>query len=155
MSCGRWEELIALEETGTPELRAHLAACLECQRLAEEIAATRQVLGGLRDPAIDSVRPLVLARIDGMERRRVWWPAWAAAAAVVVAIAFYIRPALQVETMPLPVMQIAKLAPRVAVPPATTVRKVRKPRTPALNRGVQEVKIQTGDPNVLLIWVMD
>ena len=72
MSCGRWEELVALEEAETPELRAHLVACLECQRLAEEIAATRQVLGGLRDPAVDSVRPLVLGRIDGMERRRVW-----------------------------------------------------------------------------------
>lgn len=163
MSCKRWEQAIALEEIERPGLAEHLAVCESCRRLADEIAETRRILGALAEPVIEPVSPLVLDRLaaSGVTRMPRW--AWLAAAAAAIVLVLWVWPT-QRPTPAVPRQRIITAIHRTGAAPAeqhlSTPKHrvvVRAPvqRHPAVRGEVRQVKIQTSDPNIVLIWVFD
>lgn len=157
MTCRDWEEIIAAQDHEPAGLAEHLASCENCRRLAGEIALLRQDLGALPEPAIESVRPAVLERLAVPPKPRFGRWAWVTAAAAVILFAIWLRTPRRVPT-PAPVQHVAVL------PPARATERVTPPRVSAkapvkakrsVGRSVRQVRIQTGDPHVVLIWVLD
>ena len=162
MSCKRWEQAIALEEMDRPGLAEHMAVCENCRRLADEIAETLRTLGALGEPAIEPVSALVLARVAESRRPRLRRWAWPAAAAAAIALVLWGWPARR-PAPPAPQQQAITTIHRTGaaadnhfpVPKHEVLASAHAQRHPAVAGTVRQVKIQTGDPNVVLIWVLD
>ena len=162
MSCKRWEQAIALEEIERPGLAEHLAVCESCRRLADEIAETRRILGALAEPVIEPVSPLVLDRLaaSGVTRMPRW--AWLAAAAAAIVLVLWVWPT-QRPTPAVPRQRIitavhptgAKEERRPSTPKHQVVARAHARRHSATSGEVKQVTIQTSDPNVVLIWILD
>lgn len=163
MSCKRWEQAIALEEIERPGLAEHLAVCESCRRLADEIAETRRILGALAEPFIEPVGPLVLNRLaaSGVSRMPRW--AWPAAAAAAIALVLWMWPA-QRPTPAVPRQRVITAIHRTGAAPTErhlsapkhqVVARAHARRHPAASGEAKQVTIQTSDPNVVLIWVLD
>jgi hypothetical protein len=162
MNCVDWQERIALDAGGdlgpaeAAEVERHLAACGECR---EFWSGLRDTMADLREAHAGEIAPLhftavrtgVLAEIE--RGRRVWRRlAWVSgvgiAAALVLGLAIRPRP------LPAPPPRVAFRIP--PVPPVPVVRaretvaaKARVARRPVL------VKLQTGDPKIVIYWIAD
>lgn len=114
---------------------------------------------------LGSVSARVMAQIDSESRRR-WWTAagWALAAAAAAVLAVYLtipqapaipqnndRPALVVTTPVVPRFELAShRPPKHAAPLRTAIA-----RHQTLKAAPLEIRMQTDDPDVLIIWLVD
>jgi hypothetical protein len=136
MSCKTYRDaLIEAAGSGTEpeaELRAHLGSCADCRATFEQerllfsaIDAGLQRVANAEVPA--SLLPGVRAGLDGVPAgRNVWNIRWVtlAAAAVIVAGVFVVRPAWHKDVVRSPV-EVGRTAPAPQVtPPATENQKV-------------------------------
>lgn len=182
MSCGDWEERIALRaggDLGQEEAAAvdhHLAECAQCRETAAAYGWGLDLLRETHGEPIPeahfaAVRARVLAEL-GRERRPVWrrpW-AWALAAAVAaVLVAWVAVPVRQPTPRIATARQAASvIAPIVSEPPAAgtpaakPARVARVRRSPVNRqpetRSTEEallVKLYTDDPNVIIYWIAD
>jgi hypothetical protein len=143
MTCGDWEERIALYAGGdlaeTAELERHLAACPGCREAAAAYARNLEMLRQAHGESIPTahyaaVRARVLAELNS-GRRPVWRRLWVCAGAgAAVAMAFLLFPR-QVKT-PEPVGQPFQAAAALpgGVPEAAARVPPRKPSGPGSAR---------------------
>lgn len=159
MSCSNWQGRIAADESDDPRVAEHLSGCAECREFARELGDNA---AALRSIEIDAAAYVELrARVmDALHpKRRFGWTAWAAAAVSVAAACLAVvwwtaplripdpgRPQAIVYRMPGP-------PPRVQMIAASHRKK--QARRPVLQQRLTAIKLLTGDPNVVIIWLVD
>lgn len=167
MSCGDFEDLIALEVEGdldaaaAARVREHIGKCDACRELSlglRESQAALKALGAvdIDEQSLAQWRRRVLAQIDAAPRRGWGWR-WALAAAAAVLLVWigvrFRRP--YVPPAPPPVaarMEPAPALPAPAAPaPRPRIRRVRR-EAPA---GPLLVKLETTDPDVVIYWIVE
>jgi hypothetical protein len=131
MTCQECELKLGMGE----EASEHLASCVECRWLANELRLNAQALGEMR------VRP-----------RMRWEWAFAAAAAIVMAVSAW--KVTRLEKLALPPVRIA-IAPRMAAHGAATHTRKRAERQLAPATEPLRVKMLTSDPDVVIYWIVD
>lgn len=177
MSCEKWEERIAEQIGGefSKEVEAHLGACADCTRLAQELENDRLALAAAPPDATNADFAAMRRQIrSAILRERVlrrYAPALAAAAAAILAMALiHPRP----QPAPAPPAQLIEHAPVPAASPVISaapapLRRIQRPATPpidlALVRKVTgrqaapdtgsespvEMQIATANPDVTII----
>lgn len=172
MSCGDWEERIALYAGGdlapadAQALEGHLAECAGCQLL---LSGLRENLGWLKDAHgepleaahFEAVRARVLARLEPRGRER-WRYAWlyAMAVAMVLLIAVWPRPR-QTLVLPMPPAPAAAVAQVVRSPVAPAIQAIHRKRArravgkPEEKAGPLLVELVTDDPDIVIYWIAD
>jgi hypothetical protein len=125
MTCQECEIKLGMGENADD----HLASCVECRWLAQELRLNSLALREMR------VRP------------KMYW-ALAAAAAIILMAIFLRMP--RVQQLPSPV-HVAVSAPQIKLPPVK-VKHVHKKRVPA---ETLRVKMFTSDPDVVIYWIVD
>jgi anti-sigma factor RsiW len=182
MSCEKWEERIAEQIGGefSKEVEAHLRACPDCVRLAEELENDRLSLAAAPRDAADAdfaaMRRQIRSAILRERRLRRYVPALVAAAAALVAIALIHPGPRPVVKLPSPVIPSARMqtnTPAVSARPVPVTRRlhirraVTRPIDMALLRRVTgqqpapdtgsespvEMQIATANPDVTIILV--
>jgi hypothetical protein len=157
MTCQECELLLARGEAGA-SVEDHLRGCVNCRALQEDLQANALALSSLRDDE--------LPRIKAMKRRpalprRVPWLASAAAAVLLVLIAYQAsKPRLITETRLQPRQMTAPATVTVELPPKPApklpVRREAKPVLRSAPVGQQLlVKMLTPDPDVVVYWIVD
>lgn len=147
MTCRECELLLA-EENSTPDVRAHLDACVQCRALAAELTANAAALREFQDelvPAVPAAR--VTARSVGWAR---WaWAGWAvpiAAALVLAALLFPWGASPRVKA-PEAVVTSTPAALPAQAPPLK--------QQAALRPAPLKIKMLTADPDVVIYWLID
>jgi hypothetical protein len=181
MTCREYEPLIALYVEGDlsdRDLERHLAECPDCRELLGDFRASQAALKELVavDAAfLSAVRSGVLAKIES--RRRMTWPwvaAFAAAAALIVAVLMAPQKPARIARLPVPAVGIAKVdsgadplvrgrppgRPSVIAQVARRTRRTRpggrlRTRRSAPPSEPLVVKMLTDDPNIVIIWLVD
>jgi len=125
MTCQECEIKLGMGENADD----HLASCVECRWLAQELRLNSLALREMR------VRP------------KMYW-ALAAAAAIILMAIFLRMP--RVQQLPSPV-HVAVSAPQIKLPPVKA-KHVHRKRVPA---ETLRVKIFTSDPDVVIYWIVD
>jgi len=156
MKCSEWQLRIASESVDSA-VAEHLAGCGECHEFAEEMAKNQEALRSVYlDPAaLTAVRTRVMAEIRP-RRRFAWLWALVPAAAAVVYVALMLWPKPAEIGRPAPVVFAIRVpdvpAPSRSIEPA----RVTPPRR-EVARAVHTLRmeIETGDPNVKIIWLID
>ena len=155
MTCEDCRAWLALDEDSA-ELADHVKGCEECRRFEAGLAADRAVLAAMREPPADAyaaVRARVLAEARRGRTRRVW-PWVAAAACVLAAVAGVVfRAPLREPVRPEPVLFAVNPPVGWNVVPVAKRRARRK--APAVLSEPLRIEIQTADPNVVVIWLVD
>ncbi|HLJ44593.1 MAG TPA: hypothetical protein VKU01_01210 [Bryobacteraceae bacterium] len=160
MKCSDCQLRIASEFVDSA-VAEHLAGCGECREFAEEMAKNQEALRSVHlDPAaLTAVRARVMAGIR--PRRRFGWVWELVPAAVAVAFAaVMLWPKAPQIGRPDPVV-FAKHVPDVPVPAPAPARRIEPARVPAPRRDFARaahtlrMEIETGDPNVKIIWLID
>jgi hypothetical protein len=149
----------------------HLEACSECRGVLADLSVSHELLvGSFEEPTFEeltAVRRAVAMRIQARPRGPAWW-IWTFAASSVVAIVILLanwrtqpeRPPLTHLMAPSPV----KISPLPAAPPDTAIAPVPpKPIVPGVRRVTlltradrpAWLKIDTADPNVVIIWQLN
>jgi hypothetical protein len=159
MTCRECEPLLAENAFGA-ELEEHLAACLDCRALAEELQENATALSAMRDEALPVEQ--ALARNGGFNRRTrpvIWIGAAAAAVLLLTTASLWPRKAPVVA--PLPPPQVAVSLPDVSVlavaaPALARPRKARpqKPKPELAHEESVLVKMLTPDPDVVIYWIV-
>lgn len=197
MSCGEWEEAIALfvdGETAASGLAEHIEECDACSQLLQDLRADQTALQAM--PVLDSaareaLRNEVLRQVGRPSRTaRRWYAAAAAIAAALTIVSILVRmPGRPVAPMPEksePAM-VTLVPKRVDAAPgrvAMATRKSPKKRvraataadlsmdsewarillaSPRIDRRVAPrastseiaMRIQTSDPNVVILWLKE
>jgi hypothetical protein len=156
MTCEDCRAMLALDE-GSGEAAEHVKGCEECRWYEAGLAADRVVLAGMREPpaeAYAAVRAWVMAEVRRGRRRPVW--PWVAAAACVLAavVGALVRAPLREPVRPEPVLFAVNPPVGWDVVRVARRRVVRR-RAPAALREPLRIEIQTADPNVVVIWLVD
>jgi Putative zinc-finger len=173
MSCGDWEDRIALYAGGdlgpadAQALEGHLAECAGCQLL---LSGLRENLGWLRDAHDEpveaahfaAVRARVLAKLEprGRERWRYAWLYAMAVAAVVLVVAVWPRPP-RILVLPMPPAPAAAVAQVVRAPVARAIQATHRKRArrvvgePEEKAGPLLVELVTDDPDIVIYWIAD
>jgi hypothetical protein len=121
----------------------------------------QQILAALRDDPLPfgSVRDRVLAQARA-DRRRTPAFVWIAAAAALVFVTLWTRPAWKVE--PMPPFRLAQIAPpllvqhQITAPPEFRAARVSTRHTSPLEAAPPlTVKLLTPDPNVVIYWIVE
>jgi hypothetical protein len=166
MRCLEWEALVALHAggdvtgAGAVEVERHLAECSDCQRFCSELRESLAVLRAAHAelPAaahFTAVRCRVMAELEWEARpwrRLAWISGIGVAAAVLAAMALW--PARVVPEAPRmlaripPATEVARTSPAIHSP-------VRQAAAPAPRRAPLTIKLQTGDPNIVIYWIAD
>jgi anti-sigma factor RsiW len=197
MTCERFEPLLALHVEGDlPEgeaaaLEAHLSTCGTCRAFADAVRDSQQALKDLAEERLDpaalaAVRSSVRQALDGgrgVPMRRLP-PAWAVAAAAVVALVAILlgwrsagvhtppvaeRPVVPPAPSATPAVGSPPSAPRVAAadtesprPRGRAPRGVKDPpqdRRPLPVAATAEstllLKLVTSDPDIVIYWLVD
>jgi anti-sigma factor RsiW len=146
----------------------HVEGCPECQSTLQELSQSYELLVGSFDeptPAeLSAVRSAVAARIQ-TRRRGAAWRVWTLAASAVVAVIVVSvdwRPQTQVPPPPV-APAVPTLAVRISPPPVAVRIKPRRHVAPAtrtvtlLTTAEQPafLKINTPDPNVVILWQLN
>lgn len=159
MTCEDFRAVLASDE-GSGEAAEHVKGCEECRRFEAGLAADRAVLVAMREPPADAyaaVRERVLAEARRGRTRRVW--PWVAAAACVLAAVgdVLVRAPLRETVRPEPVLFAVNPPVGWNVVPVARKRGVRRVRrrVPAGLSEPLRIEIQTADPNVVVIWLVD
>jgi anti-sigma factor RsiW len=176
MNCGAFEPLIALYVEGdlpeqeTRRVEEHLAACLGCRELLEDLRASQAVVKQLGSESVDpallaTVRSGVLARID---QPGPWlWRRWRAVLAAALALIAMFVLALRKPAPAPPAVPIAQAPPKPEEPkievasatpsPRPAHRRTHRPRRSVAGKTDQPlvVKMLTDDPNIVIIWLVD
>jgi Putative zinc-finger len=148
----------------------HVATCAECQSTLEDLSRSHELLiGSFEDPTpaeLTAIRSAVAWRIRTQSRRPAW-RIWAiAASAVVAGILVLANLPLQTDAPQRPVASAAapvpiRISPPRPVPPiirAARRRAVRRaPTMTLLTQAGQPawLKINTSDPNVVILWQLN
>ncbi len=156
MKCSDWQLRIASESVDSA-VAEHLTGCSECREFAEEVAKNREALGSVYlDPAaLTAVRSRVMAEIRPRRRTAWLWALVPAAMAVAFAVVM-LWPKPPEIGRPDPVV-FAKQVPDVPAPARRV--EVTRPVRPhhEVARAVHNLRmeIETSDPNVKIIWLID
>jgi hypothetical protein len=151
-------------------LKQHVDACPECQQTLEDLSRSHELLvTSFDEPTaaeLTAVRSAVAARIQTRRPVRAW-RIWAFAAPAVVAVMLVLAN-LSTQTQAPPKPPAAPAVPPATVrisPPPVVARAVRPKR--ALMPGARAVtlltraerpdllKINTSDPNVVILWQLN
>lgn len=178
MSCTKFESWIALYVEGDlparklRKLEAHLGECSPCRELAGALRESQAAVKDLRAEPVESavlerIRGGVLERIAAQELQpaRTYGWAWRLALAAALIAAIGLGTLWRGERREVPKQEVA-VAPKPvekAVAPAPRQRHVARahkarPAAPAPATEVTEplvVKLNTDDPNVVIIWLVD
>lgn len=143
----------------------HVATCAECQSALKDLSRSHELLiSSFEDPTpaeLTAVRSAVAWRIRTQSRRPAWRIGAVAASAVVAGILVLANLPLQTEAPPRPAAP--PVAIRISPPPPPIVRAARRrivrraPRMTLLTRAEQPawLKINTSDPNVVILWQLN
>ena len=166
MNCEECMRGLAGEETGTPGMESHLAQCPACRNYAADLDADRRMLGTLRDvapAALVAVRRRVSARIARERAARSVWR-WSAGLAACLAVVFsVVIRGVPEESPPKPGVAFHAIGPPEAWEARIVARPARRRRAsvPAPVRELAtatqplKIKILTGDPDVVIYWLVD
>ena len=180
MNCS-WEERVALDMGGdldaaeSRRVAEHLRTCAECRELAGELRADQELLRAMPEVDAGALRARVMRQIGA--RRRAW-PYAIAAALVLALLAGTLVSRVLLRPVPLPRVAYTLPAAPALLPVTTKARTVRpapRPRPASLpdieaalaalvrpERGEPvraaaappvEIRLQTSDPNVVIILV--
>jgi len=169
MTCGEWEERVALyagDDLAPDDAQAveqHVAECAGCQvllsGLRESLALVREAHGEpIESGHFAAVRARVLAEIEGGRAR--WWRfAWiytmAAAAVVLVAVLWPRGEEHLALPMPLapPAPAIARVEELKPIAPAHRASAARVASTEPAETVL--MKIETDNPDVVIYWIAE
>jgi putative zinc finger protein len=174
MNCREYEPLIALYVEGDlsdREVELHLAECSDCRQLLEDLRASQAVLKGLApvDTAfLSAVRSGVLAKLESRRRTVLPWIA-AFAAAIALIVAFLMPPRKSASIAKAPVLYggadplVHSRLPGRPSAVAKVTQKTRRSRPGGRRRTRGSappaeplvVKMLTGDPNIVIIWLVN
>jgi hypothetical protein len=146
----------------------HVETCPECQSTLEDLSRSHELLiSSFEDPTaaeLAAVRSAVAWRIRTQSRRPAW-RIWAVAASAVVAVILMLANLpLQIQAPRRPVApRVPWAAIRISPPPLPVVRAARRrvvrraPAVTLLTRAEQPawLKINTSDPNVVILWQLN
>ena len=155
MNCAEWQMRIAAEseESATAE---HLAGCAECREVAHELAENQRALRTLAvdEAAVSALRARVMAEVGARRRFAWWWAAASAAALASIAAVVAIWPSAPDPAPPQAVVYAPK-PPDVPRPVERRETVVVRPRPPVVAAQALRMEIETSDPNVKIIWLVD
>jgi hypothetical protein len=146
----------------------HVESCAECQSTLEDLSRSHELLiSSFVDPTaaeLAAVRSAVAWRIRTQSRRPAW-RIWAVAASAIVAVIFVLANfPLQTRVPQRPVTStVPPVAIRISPLPPPLVRTARRrvvrraPAVTLLTRAEQPawLKINTSDPNVVILWQLN
>jgi anti-sigma factor RsiW len=146
----------------------HVETCSECQSTLEDLSRSHELLvSSFEEPTPDeliAVRNAVATRI-GTRRQRPAWRVWALAASAVVAVVILfanLRPRTQAPLPPaalaLPAVVVKVSPPAPLMIPAPHRRVVRRAPTMTLLTRAERpalLKINTSDPNIVILWQLN
>ncbi len=178
MTCTKLETWIALYvENDLPErkvrrLEAHLGDCSACRELAASLRESQAAVKDLRAEPVESavlerIRGGVLEKIAAQESRPARPCGWAwrlaLAAAVIAAIGLGTLwrgerrevPKHEVVVTPKPAEPPVAIAAKAQAPQKRRVARARKPAPAKETAGPLVVKLNTDDPNIVIIWLVD
>jgi anti-sigma factor RsiW len=161
MNCVDWEERIALYAGGdlapaeAQAVERHVAECAGCQVLLSGLRQSLALIREVHDEPLEeahfaAVRARVLAELEHAPARRwrfIWAPALAAAAVVLLMVAWP-RPEQHI-VLPMPHAPAAPLVAKVLLEPPKA-----KPRQPQASEDVV-IKIETDNPDVVIYWIAE
>ncbi|HEX6545561.1 MAG TPA: hypothetical protein VF023_04585 [Bryobacteraceae bacterium] len=160
---------LALYADGGLAPSEHLRECTECRARLQEFETAREWLRDVAVAPVDAqIHALKDAVLQAVKPRRhfKWWMAAAAAVAAVLLVFVGIRYFSPASTPVIaPTIAMAEL-PRLELPPIElklprTVHHARPEHNPATmtvvseNNGGPVVRLQTSDPNVIVLWVLN
>ena len=181
MSAHVREEILALyvrgdlQEDDRRSVAQHIDGCRECRELLADLSLSCELFtNSLKDPTaveLAAVRSAVMSKIRvgaGDSRRRVWM--FAAAGTVLLCLAALIWPGERQEFPP--VARLPRPGPPVVTPlpePSITASKTEVARAPRkrIEPGMREatlitkagqpdyLKMNTSDPNVVILWQLE
>ena len=156
MNCADWQLRIAAESEDAA-VAEHAAGCAECREFAHEMAENQRALRTLAvdEAAVTALRARVMAEVGARRRRFAWW--WAAASAAALASIAAVVAAWPSAPDPAPpsVVVYAPKPPDVPVPVERRETVVVRPRPPVVAAQALRMEIETSDPNVKIIWLVD
>ncbi len=142
----------------SPEVAGHLAECVECREFANDLAANAVALKAIDadEAAYTAVRARVMVAVR--PRRQFAWLYAAAATMAATGLAlFWITAPLRAPAPGPPAAVVYRIAPPewrgaplVKEAKRSVVRRLKPP-----TQQLAEIKLLTGDPNVVIIWLLD
>jgi anti-sigma factor RsiW len=173
MSCLKFVTDIALYAGGDlpagriGRIESHLAECPDCRALAEELRASRVLLGELRDEPLEDamvahVRQRVMAEVRAATRQpsRLYWKLALAATLALLAVLMRPRPhpakKVLAHSVGAPRATAGSHAAQTVVPVARKSRH-RYHRAPAAAQPGPPLLVQfvTHDPNIVIYWLVN
>jgi anti-sigma factor RsiW len=158
-----------LSGTDYRAVKQHVDACPDCQCTLNDLSRSHELLVGAFDEPttaeLTAVRSAVAARIQTRTRGPAW-RIWAFAAPAVVAVMLVLAN-LSTQTQPPPKPPVAPAVPPAVVrisPPPVVARAARPRRVVPGARSVtlltraerpDLLKINTSDPNIVILWQLN